>query len=98
MPPTKPKRPPIEIVALAERFRRLAEPTRALVLLTLGDGERHVGALCVVVGCGSSTLSTRLTLMRLDGLVEGRRDGQRMFYALTESGRALASVVEALGG
>jgi hypothetical protein len=35
---------------VAERFRPMAEPIRLYVLLMLGDGERHGGALGVEVG------------------------------------------------
>jgi DNA-binding transcriptional ArsR family regulator len=97
-PPTKPKRPAVDCTALAGLFRRLSDPTHAHILLFLGDGERHVGALSLMAGCSQSTISSRLVVLRSTGLVEARHDGLRRVYSLTGAGRAMASAVATLGG
>lgn len=73
------------------------EPTRAYVLLLLGEGEQAAGALGEAVGCSQEVLSGHLAMLRLVGLVEARREGRRQIYSLTGAGRALASAVATLG-
>jgi DNA-binding transcriptional ArsR family regulator len=97
MPPTKPERRRVDFAALAGVFRAAAEPTRARVLLMLGDGDRHVGALCAEVGLSMAAISHHLRLLRLTGLVDFRRDDKRKVYTLTDAGRAIRGAVETLG-
>jgi DNA-binding transcriptional ArsR family regulator len=98
MPATKPKRLAIDIAALAEQFHLASDPTRTHVLLVLGDGRRHVGAICVEIRCNLPALSYHLTLLRHADLIEVRRDGQRRAYELTAAGRELRGAIEVLGG
>jgi DNA-binding transcriptional ArsR family regulator len=97
MPNTNRKHPePIDVAALAALFHVAADPTRARILLFLGDGERHVGALREIVGCSLPVFSNHLTTIRLVGLVEARSDGKRRIYSLTEAGMEMRGAVEAL--
>jgi DNA-binding HxlR family transcriptional regulator len=100
MPKTKRKRPAVDFAALAElaeRLRHARNPAWIRILLSLGDGVRSIRELAAEYGCKSTTLSNGLALMKAAGLIEGDRDGQRHVYSLTDAGRELLGVIEAIG-
>ncbi|MDE2149490.1 MAG: winged helix-turn-helix transcriptional regulator [Gammaproteobacteria bacterium] len=68
----------------ARLLRALANRYRLMVLCALGDGERSVGALNERVPLSQSALSQHLAVLRADGLVRTRREGQTIFYRVTE--------------
>lgn len=65
-----------------ELLKSLANRHRLLILCRLADGERSVGDLAGFVGVRDSTASQHLSLLRRDGLVTTRREGQTILYAL----------------
>jgi ArsR family transcriptional regulator len=71
----------------------LGDPTRLGILLELAAGPRDTTALGAAAGCSTTIISTGLTLLRLRGLVESTRAGQRNEHALTPAGRELAGVI-----
>jgi len=75
-------------------LKALANPHRLMIVCSLLDGERSVGALAQSLGVRESVASQHLGLLRRDGVVAARRDGQTIFYSL-QSGKARA-VVETL--
>lgn len=68
-----------EVAAL---LSSMANAKRLLVLCQLVEGERSVGDLAEVVGLSQSALSQHLAKMRLQGLVETRREAQTVYYRL----------------
>jgi len=64
--------------------RALADPKRLCVLETLADGERSVSDLSRDVGCQVPNMSQHLAVLRSAGLVTTRRDGNTVFYRLTD--------------
>lgn len=68
-------------------MRTLAHPKRLLILCQLALQERSVGGLARQVGMKEPAVSQQLALMRREGLVTARRDGQTLWYSLT-SGEA----------
>jgi len=72
-------------------LKALASPHRLMIVCSLIDGEQSVGALAQTLGVRESLASQHLGLLRRDGLVSARRDGQTIYYAL-QSGRARALV------
>ncbi len=75
------------IARMTKIFKLLADESRMKILLALAqDGEMHVSALCGILGQSQPAVSHHLTLMRLTGLVNFRRDGKNNFYRL-ESGQ-----------
>lgn len=72
----------------------MANPKRLMILCQLVDGERSVGELTELLGARQSTISQHLALLRKDGFVESRRDGQTQFYSLSgdEARRVLTSL------
>ena len=63
-------------------LKALANRNRLMILCTLVEGERSVGALAQALDVRESVISQHLALLRRDGLVSGRRDGQTIHYAL----------------
>lgn len=78
----------------SELLKALANRHRLMIICQLIDAERSVGELAAFLGIRDSTVSQHLALLRKDGLVTARRDGQTIWYAIG-SGPARA-LVEAL--
>lgn len=68
--------------AASDLLKALAHPSRLLTLCLLAERERSVGELAVLLGARDSTISQHLALLRRDGLVRARRDGQTIWYAI----------------
>jgi len=60
-----------------------ADPKRLILINALRDGERSVTELCEVTGISQTNASQHLAILKSKGLVTSRRDGQRVFYAVT---------------
>jgi len=69
----------------ADLMRSLANENRLMLLCQLVDGEKSVGSLADQLGVRQTLVSQQLALLRRAGLVEARRDGQTIFYALASS-------------
>jgi ArsR family transcriptional regulator, virulence genes transcriptional regulator len=68
-----------------ELLKALAHPHRLMILCQLVEGERSVGELAELLGIRDSTVSQHLALLRKDGLVVARRDGQTIWYSISSS-------------
>src|SRR5579863_5531253 len=66
----------------SELLRSLGNRHRLLILCQLTDGERSVGDLASFLKLRDSTVSQHLSLLRRDGLVRARRDGQTIWYSI----------------
>jgi ArsR family transcriptional regulator, lead/cadmium/zinc/bismuth-responsive transcriptional repressor len=76
--------------AAAARAAALGDPTRLMLATSLRDGsELCVCDLAWVVERSQNLVSHHLRRLRVDGLVQSRRDGKMVLYSLTESGTAL---------
>lgn len=64
----------------------LAHETRLLVLCHLSGGELSVGEINERVSLSQSALSQHLAVLRGEGLVITRRQGQSIFYRLADTG------------
>ena len=69
----------------AAMLRLLGNEKRLMILCQLADGELSVGQIQTRVELSQSALSQHLALLREQGVVSTRRDGQTIFY---EIGRA----------
>jgi len=69
----------------SELLKSLANRHRLLILCQLTEGERSVGDLAAFLGLRDSTVSQHLALLRRDGLVRARRDGQTIWYAIAST-------------
>ncbi len=75
-------------------LKALANPHRLMIVCTLINGEQSVGALAQQLGVRETLASQHLGLLRRDGVVAARRDGQAIYYDL-QSGQARV-IVETL--
>lgn len=77
---------PDQMVAAADRaselLKSLGNRHRLLILCQLTEAERSVGDLAGFLGLRDSTVSQHLSLLRKDGLVQARRDGQTVWYSI----------------
>jgi len=72
-------------------LKALANPHRLMIVCSLLDGEQSVGALAQRLEIRETLASQHLGLLRRDGVVAARRDGQTIYYGL-RSGQARAMV------
>ena len=79
-------------------LKQVSDPSRLQILLMLSEGEKHVGALCEVLNQSQPATSHHLALLRHGSIIVPRRQGKNNFYALTEVGEKLVSVVKNLVG
>lgn len=75
-------------------MKSLANPHRLMIVCALVDGEKSVGALAQTLGVRETLASQHIGLLRRDGVISARREGQTIYYAL-HSAHARA-VVETL--
>ena len=67
-------------------FRALADPTRRAIFESLTEGEAMVKDLTARFDISQPAVSQHLAALREAGLVEGRRDGRRVFYRVEPGG------------
>jgi ArsR family transcriptional regulator len=73
------------LVAVAHRFKVLAEPARLAVLNVLRDGPLTVSDLIAATGLNQANLSKHLQLLHASGFVTRRRAGLFVIYALADA-------------
>ncbi len=78
----------------SELLKSLANPHRLMIVCQLLDQHRSVGELAAFLGIRDSTVSQHLALLRKDGLVTTRRDGQTIWYSISSA--PARAVVETL--
>jgi ArsR family transcriptional regulator len=81
---------------LAEIARALGHAHRLELMEHLGQGERSVEDLAARAGITLANCSRHLQLLRRAALVEGRREGKRVFYRISGED-AVVSLLSALG-
>jgi len=69
----------------ARLLKELANENRLLVVCALAETELSVGELNQRIDLSQSALSQHLARLRARGLVNTRREGQTIYYALSES-------------
>jgi DNA-binding transcriptional ArsR family regulator len=84
-----------QVAAAVMAFALLADATRVRMLWALRDTQLDVASLAAVAGCRPTVASQHLSKLRFAGLVEGRREGQRVVYRL-RGGHVRALLSEAL--
>lgn len=82
-----PKKSALDETALqlvARRFAVLGEPMRLRILQALMDGELPVNALVEATGGTQTNISRHLQTLASAGLVERRKEGLQVFYAVSD--------------
>ncbi len=65
-------------------LKALAHESRLLILCLLAEKERSAGELETLLSINQPTVSQQLARLRLDGLVEARREGKAVIYSLPD--------------
>lgn len=69
---------------IAARFAALADPVRLRLLNALMPGELSVGELIERTGLEQSNVSRHLAILRREGIVARRAEGNRGFYRIDD--------------
>ena len=69
---------------LADLFSALSDPTRLRIISVLLDGEMNVGELASQLAMSESAVSHQLRGLRQLRLVNSRKDGRQVYYALDD--------------
>lgn len=72
------------VVALADTFKALSDPTRVRILDALSRAELCVCDLATLIGLSESAVSHQLRVLRALRLVRPRRAGRQVFYTLDD--------------
>jgi len=71
---------------VATMLRALANERRLILLCRLAEvGEASVGALAEATGLGQPIVSQQLAVLREEGLVAHRREGQSLHYRIDDA-------------
>src|SRR5262249_13102666 len=76
--------PPASLERAARLFRALGDGPRLRILHLLERGELCVTEIVAAVRGKFSTVSQRLRILRGEGLIVRRREGNHLFYALAD--------------
>jgi len=76
--------PEREVLAVAEMFRNLGDPTRVKILQALAVEELCVCDLAKILGVSESATSHQLRVLRSQKLVRYRKEGKMAFYSLDD--------------
>lgn len=76
------------MITMVQCLKALADENRLRILMLLRERELCGFELMGVLGLSQPLVSSHLGVLRSAGLVEARREGKRMRYAITEEGRA----------
>ncbi len=75
-------------------LKAMANRHRLLILCQLVEREQSVGELAEFLGIRDTSVSQHLSILRKDGLVAARRDGQTIWYSIASTeARALLSTL-----
>ncbi len=69
---------------VATLLKQLSHPQRLLILCSLADGEKSVGEIEAACEASQSAVSQFLKGMRLEGLIDFRRDGKQIYYKIVD--------------
>ncbi len=75
----------VGVAGAVEIFTILGDPTRVRVLTALRTGELCVSDLATATETNRSTISHQLRVLRSHRLVERRREGKTVFYAIADA-------------
>ena len=68
----------------AEVYKALANPTRLMIISSLGEGERTVSEIVKELNLSKSNVSQHLNYMKSVGLVCSRKEGRKVYYYISD--------------
>ena len=87
--------PESEIERYAELLKALANPARLRLVSILTQGEWTVSELCRISGLKQSLVSQQLKILRLNNIVQRRKEVSSSYYSLKE--KNVISMLNCLG-
>jgi DNA-binding transcriptional ArsR family regulator len=75
----------IVVKLTADFFKTLSHPVRIKILHSLEQGERCVCEIIEELDIEQSNLSQHLGLMKKQGIIDSRKDGQKVIYRIVYS-------------
>jgi DNA-binding transcriptional ArsR family regulator len=69
---------------VSQVLKSLSHPTRLKVLCQVIDQERSVNELTEFCGISQSAMSQFLNRMKAEGIVSSRRDGNHVYYGISD--------------
>jgi DNA-binding transcriptional ArsR family regulator len=84
--------PPISLERAARLFSAMGDAPRLRILVLLKKGELCVTEIVASANEKFSTVSQRLRILRTEGLIIRRREGNHLFYALAD--RHVADLIQ----
>lgn len=86
-----------EACTAADFLKALGHEGRLMILCYLCTGEKSVSDLERLLSARQAAVSQQLSRLRLEGLVDARRDGKNIYYSLTDHrARQIISLVYSL--
>lgn len=73
---------------MAEFLGAISHPHRIRIIEELYAGEQDVNSLQAILGTSHSTVSQHLSVLKAQKIVNYRKEGNRVFYRLVQSGLA----------
>lgn len=70
-----------EVAAL---LKQLSHPQRLLILCSMAESEKSVSEIEEACGASQSAVSQFLKGMRLEGLIDSRREGKQIYYRIVD--------------
>lgn len=88
-----------QCINAATVLKAMANPHRLFILCRLSESEATVSELEHLMDVSQPMISQHLTRMRLEGLVDSRRDGSFVYYRIVDPhAKALIEALEKLYG
>jgi|ERR1022692_3312052 ArsR family transcriptional regulator len=73
-----------ELEQIATRFKMLGEPMRLRILQAVCKQPRTVTDIVATTGSTQANVSKHLALLAAAGILERKKDGQRVFYGMKD--------------
>ena len=83
------------MASILNSLKLIADPTRLRILLLLGEESLSVAELQQILGMGQSRISTQLSQLKKEGLVEDQRSGKNNIYSSSVSDSLMGIINEA---
>ncbi len=74
-----------DIERASRSLKAMSHPLRLKILCTLGDDEVSVHDIVTKVGSSQSNISQHLAILRDKGILNARKDANRVFYRVSDS-------------
>lgn len=78
----------LEVMKMSLFLKVMADSTRVKILFAIKEKEKSVAQIQEIVGASQSAVSHQLSILRKLNVVSTKREGNKIFYSLTDDGIA----------